>query len=140
MSEGGRETGNSGPFRDQPPAWAAVVAVAGQQHTVIRLDQLRDLGVVDNGGAQTLRRRPPVPALRTRVLDRPAEPPDDRPAEPPDYSSRPADTSPTLPSAAGLERHGAGLNDQSESSGLPSSPAGGNRFTPGAAVVVSTPS
>jgi Transcriptional regulator, AbiEi antitoxin len=44
MSEGGWETGNTGPFRDQPRRWTAVVAVAGQQHTVIRLDQLIDLG------------------------------------------------------------------------------------------------
>jgi hypothetical protein len=41
----------------------------------------------------------------------------------------PAEAS-TLPSTAVRERHGAGRNDQSESSGRRSSPAGGDRFTP----------
>jgi hypothetical protein len=45
-------------------------------------------------------------------------------------SAGPAEASPTLPSTAVRERHGAGRNDQSERSGLPSSPAGGDRFTP----------
>ncbi len=45
-------------------------------------------------------------------------------------SARPAEPSPTLPSTAVRERHAAGRNDQSEGSGVPSSPAGGDRFTP----------